>query len=180
MPTYSKCPKAVHEMAQSIILKHDAHRPIKNAQAIIDLLFAMADVDDAGKPVNHAIIHQGYPVHGLTRIINLKDRTKGHGDAEIILDFDWWKEASVAQREALLDHELTHICVKTSRTGTVKTDDLGRPKLSILKHDVQVGWFMSVALRNGDDSLERIQAKKITDKWGQLLWPEIANAQPTA
>jgi hypothetical protein len=59
----------------------------------------------------------------------------------------------------------------------LKTDALGRPKLVLRDHDVQVGFFAVIAKRHGMASQECIQSKIIMDAYGQLLWPSLANAQ---
>lgn len=38
--------------------------------------------------------HHGVKAAGLCRIVNLKDRVKGLGDVEILIDGDWWELAS--------------------------------------------------------------------------------------
>lgn len=90
---------------------------------------------------------------------------KGLGDAEILIDADWWEKANEAERKALLDHELQHFA------KTDKVDDLGRPKLKMRRHDVQVGWFKSVAERNGVSSQERLQAAQMMHEHQQVFWP---------
>lgn len=171
MPTYDKCDPSVKKLVTEIIAEFDSYEKLRTVDVKIDLLFAYADLDENDQPTNNAITHQGVKALGLCRIVNLKDRTKGLGDAEILLDGDWWKGASDEEQKALLDHELHHL----GFTG--KMDNLGRPKLKLRKHDYQIGWFTIIAQRHGIHSQERKQAAGMMEMAGQYFWPEVANAQ---
>jgi len=174
MPTYELASREVKDLAQSILRKHETHKPLLNAGVTIDLVMAHADLDDdTGEPTNDAITHNGHKALGLTRKIALKDRVLGRADAEIVLDGDWWEDANEKEREGLLDHELHHIQLKL-RDGEVHRDDIGRPLLKLRRHDVEISWFHIVAQRNGQFSQERVQAKALMDEFSQLYWPDIA------
>lgn len=162
MATYNRCPPSVTEMANAILCDFETHKPLLDAKVRIDFIFAYADEGKA------AIRHQGQAALGLCRRLPPKQRAMGRGDAEITLDAAWWELASMAERRALLDHELHHIQVKEG-----KRDDLGRPVLTLRKHDVQIGWFAIIAERHGDFSVERQQARDIYDRHGQAFWPQI-------
>ena len=173
MPTFKKCDKAVHELSEAILKKFESHRPLIDTICQIDLVFAYCDRDeDTGQPLNDALSHGGRKALGVCRVIPLKDRVLGRGDAEISLDGDWWTDASDEQREALLDHEMHHISIKTSKRVYL-FDDLGRPQIKLRKHDVEVGWFACVADRHGANSMEQIQARQIMEEKGQYFWPAL-------
>lgn len=171
MPTFQKCDPSVKKLADEILKEFDSYEKLRAAEPRIDFLFAYPDYDENDQPTNDAIKHQGVKALGLCRIVNLKDRTKGLGDAEILLDGDWWKGASDEEQKALLDHELHHLAYVDKR------DNLGRPKLKLRKHDFQFGWFTLIASRHGVHSQERIQAASMMEMAGQYFWPEVANAQ---
>lgn len=97
----------------------------------------------------------------------------GRGDAEITIDNQWWEESTEEEKRALLDHELHHIALKIDKRGIVR-DDLGRPKIQMRNHDLEIGWFKVIAARHGDNSQERLQAKHAMNNMGQYFWPEIA------
>ncbi len=178
MPTFQKCPNDVRELAAKILCQFESHKPLIDAGVKVDLLFAYCDRDDAGEPTNEAISHHGQKAYGLCRILGLKDRTMGRGDAEIMLDGDWWQEtATEEQQSALLDHELHHVALRLKQQQTT-FDNLGRPKLRLRKHDVQFGWFACIAERHGKNSIEQIQAASLMDTLGQFFWPALASAQP--
>jgi hypothetical protein len=174
MSTYTKCEESIHELAQQLINKYEDHRLLLAVEIKLDLVFAFADTDDKGRPLNDALTKNGIKALGITRAVPLKDRALGRGDAEIALDGDWWKTASGDEQAALLDHELHHISLKTDKNGNIKYDDLNRPLIKLRKHDVEVGWFKVIAERHGSASQERKQAKAIMDGLGQWLWPDIA------
>lgn len=169
MPTYAKAHKSVTQMAGSLLKKY--HEPLVEAGIRIDFVFAYADLDENDEPINNAITHQGYPAGGLCRIINLKDRAKGNGDAEITLDAVAWDNLTELEKNALLDHELHHLTLGKG------VDDLRRPKLRMRKHDVQIGWFSLIAERHQAASAERRQATIVMVEKGQYFWPELVNQQ---
>ena len=168
MPSYKKDTGDIIDVAAEVLKKHETHAPILARKVRIDFLFAFGDRDETnGELIGPAIKSQGIQALGLCRKVNLKDRTKGMGDAEITIDGDWWETASPEQQAALLDHELHHIAVSE------KNDDIGRPVIKLRKHDFQFGWFTLIAQRNGVHAQERIQAKGIMDAAGQFYWPEM-------
>ena len=172
MPTFQKCPAAVVEMANGLLVEYETHKPILDARVKIDFVFAFSDKDEGGNPINNALSKNGRKALGITRKIPLKDRVLGRGDAEIALDGDWWEEAPEKQQAALLDHELHHIALKIDKRGVVR-DDLGRPLIQLRKHDYEFGWFNVIAERHGQHSLERIFAASMMDNHGQLYWPDV-------
>lgn len=129
----------------------------------LDLLWARATLDDNGDSNGPAIKHQGYPCAAVVRVIGLKDRCKGMGDAEILLDADRWDEWSEKEQNAIIDHELEHLELARDSEGTIKRDDLDRPKLRLRKHDHQFGWFDSIVRRHGSNALEWQQHKAFLD-----------------
>lgn len=173
MPTYEPADETVIELASEILAKYESHSPLLKHRVKFDFVFAHPTVDENGEAHGDAIKKNGVKALGLCRIINLKDRTMGRGDVEILLDFDWWHdEANQSEQAALLDHELHHAEVKM-KDGHPKLDNLGRPLIRLRKHDAEFGWFDIIALRHGKFSQERIQAKKLSDEVGQLYWPDL-------
>lgn len=115
--------------------------------------------------------HQGYPAQAVIRITPTRDRALGIADAVIVVDRSNWLTLSQPQRDALIDHELTHLeRVVDEETGAPKTDAVDRPKLTMRRHDYQLGWFDSVAARHGDASAEIRQAKQLIACSGQLYF----------
>lgn len=115
--------------------------------------------------------YQGYPAQAVVRITPTRDRALGVADAVIVVDRSNWQLLSPPQRDALIDHELTHLeRAVDEETGSPLTDAVERPKIQIKKHDHQFGWFDSVAERHGDASPEVRQAKQLINQTQQLYF----------
>ncbi len=165
MPTFKRAPQEINQMAKELI--HQYHEDAADAGLRIDILLAYPDYDDADKAVNDAVTCHGMKALGLARIVNLKDRTKGLGDAEILLDAEHWESIDEDEQRAILDHEIHHFMV------TDKRDNQGRPVLKLRKHDIQFGWFTVIAERHGKASIERKQASSILEVQGQFYFPNV-------
>lgn len=172
MPTFILCPKAVKEVARDVLAKFDTHAPLVKTGVKIDFVFAQANLDADGFPKGDALRLHGSKALAIVRIIPLKQRVLGRGDAEISLDMGWWNDASDEQRAALMDHELHHLTVITNKAGKFEPDDIGRPRLRMRHHDFQFGWFSIIAARHGAASQECVQAKFISDNAGTFLFPK--------
>lgn len=110
-----------------------------------------------------AIKVNGHAALATVQIMSHKRRAAGAADVEIVLDWDNWSVSSDREQEALLDHELTHVELKTDNEGTVQRDDDDRPLLRIRKHDRQFGWFDAVTRRFGEASAEVRQCREMLD-----------------
>jgi len=173
MPTYSEAPDSAVELLTAVMQRHEEHRKLKEAGVTVELQFAYGKEKKDGS-VEDAIKWHGRKALGFAKIRKLDDRASGMTDAKILVDGQFWQDAEDPEREALLDHELYHLELVTDDVGDVEKDDSGRPKLKMRKHDVEVGWFTAVALRNGAHSQELIQAARIFDADGQAYWPQLA------
>lgn len=165
MKTYSKAPDAVVERAAHLIAIF--HPQLKEIGVKIDFL-AIAN-DDETKP---GLTHQGYPAAAVVRLLGIKERTMGRGDAEIVIDEHYWMGLDEAEKDALLDHELYHLVVPKR----LVYDERGRPKLKIRKHDRQMGWFDEIAKRHGHASGEVKQAMNLVASAKQIYF-DFANIQ---
>jgi len=171
MSTYQKAGSELIGIADELIGSIEAFKWIKEVGVKIDFVWAYGARNEDGELIGDAIKHHGVRAFGLCRIIPLKERAKGNGDAEILVDKDWWDSVGEEERHAVVDHELTHLQPKRD------ADDLGRPKLKLRKHDFQFGWFTSVANRHGQHSQEQKQASSILDEAGQFYWPSLVEAK---
>ncbi len=68
-------------------------------------------------------------------------------DFLLILDAEWWGEASDREREALIFHELCHCMIALDRDGEKRFTDEGDPVWAIRAHDLEE--FNAVARRYG-------------------------------
>ena len=177
MPTYERCGSEITMMAAEILAQFDTHHPLLNAKIKIDLVFAFAERDERGFPIEVALKKNGVQALGIARKINLKDRVLGRGDAEVSLDGDWWQSASDGERKALLDHELHHLALKLDKHGRYLRDACNRPVLKLRQHDYDLGWFKIIAVRHKGDSQEVQQARKLVSESGQYFWPAICRGR---
>lgn len=160
---YKPAPERLNARIVALLKKY--HPELSMVKPHIDVLFATSTGDSP------AVSHGGYPAYAVVRVVNLKDRAKNNGDAEIVIDQVAFEKMTEQQQDALLDHELEHLEVKLDEGGTVKFDACKRPCLGIKKHDRQFGWFDAIAQRHGVHSIEIMQARELaTGVAGQLYF----------
>ena len=68
-------------------------------------------------------------------------------DFLLILDSEWWAEATENQRSALVHHELCHCMIAVDREGEKRFTDEGDPVWAIKAHDLE--GFNATARRYG-------------------------------
>lgn len=171
--TYSKAPPEFRGLIGEVLQKY--HPDLCDMKLLVDAMFVYASRDADGQPTGPALSGKsGYPAAAQISVTRLKDRVMGRGDCEMLVDGDrcvkWSRDAQIA----LIDHEIEHL----EFTGNV--DDIGRPKLKIRPHDVEFGWFDSVARRHGDTSFEVTQAKRFFCQRSlrQLYLPGFEDVMP--
>jgi hypothetical protein len=165
-------------------VKRKWHRSLHDADVRVGVLFA---ANENGDPIKAG----GYPALAQIKIVSLKDRLTKEFDAELLIDLAEWDDLSHAEREALIDHELTHLVLAESSyrqerdanghtipdpvTGEpkeviqFKVDDLNRPKLKIRKGDFNLGdGFDSVIKRHRTSALEFIHLRKLHSRAERL------------
>lgn len=163
MPIYHNADEVVTERITRLIEDHHPHL----LEAGVDVRALMA----FPKPKEFAAVKlHGYKAAAIVKKVALKERVQGLGDALIIIDAVLWDRLTEKQRNALIDHELMHLQVKTDSSGKVLRDEAGRPKLEMQLHDWQLGGFAEISARYGDDALEIEAVRIASDKYGQLFW----------
>jgi len=152
------------------------HGDLRAADAKLEVLLAYGPRNKEGDLTGPAIKVNRAKCLGSVRLLSLRDRAAGRADFEVTLDGDDLPEWSEERLRAILDHELTHVCVVKDKEGTAKTDDLERPVLRLQPHDKQIGWFDAVAYRHGSDSVEVEQAERLFDdeQFHQLYLPGVS------
>lgn len=161
MKTYSQAPDADDCIAR---IQCGYHEELEEVTVSALFVFDLEGSDAVLK-------HQGYPAQAVIRITPTRDRALGMADACIVIDRSNWLMLSQRQRDALLDHELTHLVrVLDKETGRPIFDAVDRPKLAMRRHDHQFGWFDEIAQRHGDASPEVRQAKRLMESSGQLYF----------
>lgn len=168
MPRYEKAPADVMQVVERMTERY--HPQLRDAGVTITCLMAFPLTDENGDSKGPALKHQGYPAQAVVKIIGLKERTDGRADAEIVIDGDNWPLLSDEEKDALIDHELEHLELKTDKDGLLVRDDLERPKLVCRKHDFQAGWFDSIVRRHGRASPELRQFNDFQTVHYQQRW----------
>jgi hypothetical protein len=166
MPTYSRPPDDVAEVDSLIADVVSAHHPdLAEAGVTYDILFSYSK---SGGP---ALKLHGYPCAAIVKINSYELRAKGAADVTLKIDGDDWPDWDEDRRRALIDHECQHIIIKRDRkSGEIKTDDAGRPKLGMRLHDLVLGGFAVIAERHGPAAFEVRAAEQLRTEYGQLLW----------
>ena len=162
MKTYSRAPD-VTTIIEGMQIEH--HLELDNVT--VAALFVYDDEESS----EQVLSHQGYPAAAVCRITPLRERAQGLADASITVDRAVWMRLSPRQRNALIDHELTHLVrVIDEEDEQPVFDSLSRPKLAMRRHDHQFGWFDEIAQRHGDASPEVRQATQLMESSGQLYF----------
>lgn len=183
MATYEKAKEETCQTVEEVAEQY--HTALADAEVSYDLMLAYATRDKNGDPRGAAVKVRGRACAAKVRICGESERAAGRADAEITLDGDSLDTWSDEYLRAVLDHELTHLdLVINAKTGELVRDNQDRPKLRLLHHDIEFGWFDVVARRHGDNSPEVRQAKQLLYDYNfrQLYLPglELDEALGTA
>lgn len=159
MKSYSLAPDADTVITN---IQHDYHLDLDGVTVTALFVFDL----EATEPV---LKHQGYPAAAVVRITPVRDRALGIADATVVIDRSTWLTLSQRQRDALVDHELTHLNrVLDEDTELPLCDAVDRPKLAMRRHDLQIGIFTEILERHGEASYEAKMAKAVLDIAGQM------------
>jgi len=171
--TFAKASEEVESLGKALAINY--HLDLESARVKIDYVFAFRD-PETEEP---ALMQKGHRVLGVPSIVNLKNRAKGMGDCEVVLDGDAWNDMTEDQRKAILDHELEHFEVKREKkTGDFLFDDLMRPLLRLRNHDREFGFFDNIASRHGNGSFEIQGLRKMFSEAGGAYLPHLRNQLP--
>jgi len=172
--SYAIADSDVRLLCQSIIEKY--HTDLDSAAAKVDLLMAFRDVDKE----EPALLKDKVRILGSSKTISLKDRVKGMGDCEIVLDGDAWPTMTAEAKAALMDHQLECFEVKRDKSGDFLFDDISRPVIKMRAHDSVIRFFDTVALRHGKNSIEADQLRSMFLKASQIYLPFVPSEESPA
>ncbi len=142
---YKRADADVLSVVAVVIEAH--HKHLADAGVVVDVIMADGGMDKLNRR-KVALRRRGFPCAGLVTVTNQKQRTAGMRDALIFLDLAAWERLSPRSREALVDHELMHLSVSGDN------DACGRPVLSLIPHDWEIGGFSLNIERYQRNSLE--------------------------
>lgn len=81
------------------------HKDLADNKVKVGIIFAY-------DPKGPAVMHAGYPAYATVRILSLRDRVSKDYDVEVLIDAELWKSSEQAHKDAILDHEFSHVEVK--------------------------------------------------------------------
>lgn len=168
---YSPAPSGVAERVAHLVKVF--HRDLQDAGLKFDLISIADDDPEVDAPLK---LH-GYPCAAVVKAVDVKGRAMGRGDVEIVIDEARYLAMPDAQKDGLLDHEIEHIELQIGKKGRVKLDCCRRPKVKMRLHDLQVGWFTSIAERHGAASLECQQATTMYLQHAQTFFAFVGDGE---
>ncbi len=130
-------------MVEEIMLSTHPH--LRQVGVTVSCLFAYAPTHkETGEPKGPALKHHGYPALAVVKVNSQRDRAEGKADCTITFDGLGWVSWHEAKRRAVVDHEISHLELMLEdedNSASVKLDESLRPRLKILPHDVEMGFF---------------------------------------
>ena len=114
---------------------------------ILYLMRAVPRVKGGKTSLGEVIMPTGRGTAGEMFMWLLGSACQGVPDYVMVLDAAWWAEASPLQREALVFHELEHMCQATNQHGEPRFSFAGDPIYALRAHDLEE--FGSVVERYG-------------------------------
>lgn len=139
------------------------HSRLSDLGVTVETMVVYGPRNKEGIQTGPALTVRGSEAYACIRVSSLEERVAGRGDAIMKIDGDRLKDMRAETLEALIDHELTHLELVPDPEGGEYfcTDDEGRIRLKLRRHDFEVGWFHEVAARHGSASIEVQQAQSL-------------------
>jgi hypothetical protein len=168
MPTYDLADYETQQFVEMVRDKY--HGRLMDAGVTIGVEFADPTEADLEKGDPPFLKLHGYPAAAIVAITPARQRLRGVADAVITLDRRTWDDLDDVGREALIDHELTHLVPCFDKEGNLKSDDRGRPRLEMRLHDIVVGGFREIVRRHGLRAIESQQLRDLFSDYRQQLF----------
>jgi hypothetical protein len=175
MKTHQAAPEADMTLMRSVMRLY--HAPLFEAEIRVALTITRA-FDREDEPIP-ALKFAGSHAAALTRLISPRRKAHDPHDAEIEIDGFVWDTLSVTGQHALMDHELTHIQLKTNSDGIVLMDDQNRPKLKLAPDDFVITGILDVIRRHGTASLEWNSITRIHEAASEVHQAWLENGRAT-
>lgn len=195
MPTtFALADEEAHERVARMMALY--HPMLRDAGVLVGILFASAE----GGP---SIRVKGAAVAATMQVVSLKDRVLKKVDAQMVIAREAWQARTATERNALCDHELSHLRLKNAQYWTLlgsdgkprrgpngeetgeqelrfDLDDLGRPKLVTVPGDVDVGDGFEAVIRRWGPSAGEYRNITAAARWAERATaPEdIGRPQP--
>lgn len=157
---YEKASPVIHDLVKKVMADH--HTDLLDCDVEIAIL-VVRKISEDGEAF-HALKHHGAEAAAKISLVPARRRLLVDHDLELVVDGLTWDNIPAPSREALLDHELTHVVVQKDKNGQPKTDDIGRPRLKLRPDDYAINGFFAVIERHGNFALEAQSVKRIYDR----------------
>lgn len=155
--TYSAADGECLSLLSRVMAEH--HPKLAEAGVKVDVLMAE-------NPNGDAVKVGGCPAPLATSVVKAKERAKGGGDAEVVIDLFAWGQMTPRHKVGALDYALEQLELVPRKKPEENepawaTDDRGRPKLRKKKGDWAVGTgYAACVERNGDFALEFLNIRQ--------------------
>jgi len=133
-------------------LMRQYHHELADNGARVSLTFVRA-FDKEDEPVT-ALKFAGGTAYATVKLISQERKLRVPFDAEIKIDGFLWDELTERGKEALIDHELSHLKLQTDAHGEPLMDDADHVKLKMVPDDIILTGFLSVIRHFGRDATE--------------------------
>lgn len=142
---YKLAPKPVRTVTAKLLKKY--HEELSKAEIDIAIVFVNAGQDKTGFPIP-AIVKNGKICAAKIGNTTTIHRVCGLADVIMQIDEQIWDKLRTETRDALIDHELTHLEISKDKDGYPMTDAAGRPVIQMKPHDVELGIFQEIVARH--------------------------------
>lgn len=132
------------------LIDTETHRHLADNDITIGYLMRLAEKQKGGKRELGSVSDTKYMAQGGFKDLfaQLLAGMLGHYPAFVmVLDNEFWQQASAAERDALVWHELCHVKQKLDQYGAPKFTIDGLPSYGLVEHDVTA--FKSEVARFG-------------------------------
>lgn len=158
MATVFIADKDVKALVHSVRDEYCPH--LKGIDATV--LFVMAKTSElTGEPRGPALRSHGYPAQAVIKICNPQEYALTKAEVIIKIDGAVWTKLTQEQRIALIHHQWCHVGVVRNNRGYALTDNNGRARIFIKRHDFQIAGFNEVIAAHGEASQELIQIQEV-------------------
>lgn len=168
---FDPAPESVTKVVYDVL---DKHRPaLTDAGVTVGVFLASGWIDDGGDVIEKpALTRHGRAVLVLVEVNNHKKRAAGLPDVSLFVDNDNWNLRNADRQTAAIDSGLTSLeLVTDAKTGAVKRDAGGRPRLRVVPGDMHVDGHSACVRRHGKAAVEAValvEASRLVQ--GEFAW----------
>ncbi|MHC4714463.1 MAG: putative metallopeptidase [Planctomycetota bacterium] len=156
---YTRAAAPMDRLVREVMHKH--HKHLESEKIKIGTVFVETDADETSGAAPPALTDRGMPCLAKIRLAPTRDRILHGCDAVLEIDSQEYDPLDSKVQWALIDHELTHLRLKTNKEGEYVRDGYGRAKLELRPHDWEVSGFTRVVQRYGRNAVEALNFRRV-------------------